>query len=124
MKKEPFVSVIIPTYQCKQFVSLAVDSVLAKTLEDFGIIFVDYDSTDNTQVAFQKYSMMENINNIRQLNRGSAARKNFPIHAPVVRRECVADVNGFDETLSTAKTGTCGSGLSKSTRSRLPMAKW
>ena len=41
------VSVIIPAYNCSQYVIEAIESVLNQTYKDFEIIALDNDSTDN-----------------------------------------------------------------------------
>jgi glycosyltransferase involved in cell wall biosynthesis len=42
------VSVIIPCYNCVEFIERAVSSVLSQTFEDYEIILVDNNSTDDT----------------------------------------------------------------------------
>jgi glycosyltransferase involved in cell wall biosynthesis len=73
------VSVIIPTYECERYISLAIDSVLAQTFKDYEIIIIDDGSTDNTQNELKKYSMMNNIKIIRQSNQGPSAARNCGI---------------------------------------------
>jgi len=48
MSKKPFFSVIIPTYNRKDFLPIAVESVLEQTFSDYELIVVDDGSTDGT----------------------------------------------------------------------------
>ncbi len=69
------VSVIIPTFNSAQFLTAAVDSVLAQTFKDFEIIVVDDGSVDNTEEVLKKYG--DSIRYIKQKNQGvSIARNN------------------------------------------------
>jgi glycosyltransferase involved in cell wall biosynthesis len=73
------VSVVIPTYQCEQYISQSIDSVLAQTFKDYEIIIIDDGSTDNTQELLRKYSKMRNIKIFSQSNQGPAAARNLGI---------------------------------------------
>jgi len=69
----PEVSVIIPTYNCADFICDAIDSVLAQTYKDYEIIVVD-GSTDNTKDVLKKYN--GKIRYFYQESRGVSAARN------------------------------------------------
>jgi glycosyltransferase involved in cell wall biosynthesis len=50
------VSILIPVYNCSQFISTAIESVLAQTFEDWELIIVDDSSTDESYEIALKYS--------------------------------------------------------------------
>jgi len=51
----PFFSVIIPTYNRKNFLKKAIESVLAQTDPDFELMIIDDGSTDGTQALVAQY---------------------------------------------------------------------
>lgn len=51
----PTVSVIIPTFNRRELVQLAIDSVLSQTFQDYELIVVDDGSTDGTGQALNRY---------------------------------------------------------------------
>lgn len=53
--KMPFYSIIIPTYNSAETISVAVESVLNQSLKDFEIIIVDGCSSDNTTDIVKGY---------------------------------------------------------------------
>lgn len=55
MKKNPKVSVLIPTYNYAQFLPEAIESVLNQTFDDFELIIVDNKSEDNTIEIVKNY---------------------------------------------------------------------
>jgi glycosyltransferase involved in cell wall biosynthesis len=74
MSAQPYVSVIIPTYNRAALVTEAVASVLAQTRPDFELLVVDDASTDGTAAALAPYAAR--IRLLRRESRGgvSAAR--------------------------------------------------
>jgi glycosyltransferase involved in cell wall biosynthesis len=54
-KKEPLVSVLIPSCNCAQYIGMAIDSVLAQDYDNLEIIVVDDGSTDNTKAVVERY---------------------------------------------------------------------
>jgi glycosyltransferase involved in cell wall biosynthesis len=74
MKRDPIVSVIIPTYNRSNYVIQAVESVLQQTMNDFEIIVVDDGSTDDTHEKIRRFG--SNVNYIRTENQGAARARN------------------------------------------------
>jgi glycosyltransferase involved in cell wall biosynthesis len=75
----PKVSVIIPSYNCGQYVTKAIDSVLEQTYKEYEIILVDDGSKDGTKKTVEKYLQFINFNYIYQQNKGLAAARNIGI---------------------------------------------
>ncbi len=71
------VSVIIPTYNNAEFLSQAIESVIAQTHKDIEIIVVDDGSTDNTRDVMQGYAGRAIY--IRQENAGPSKARNAGI---------------------------------------------
>jgi len=92
----PELSVIIPTYQRRQMVCEAIDSVLGQdTGRAIEVIVVDDGSTDGTEVELEQYR--GRIRYIRQANRGLSAARNTGIEA--ARGEFIALLDSDDAWL-------------------------
>jgi glycosyltransferase involved in cell wall biosynthesis len=73
----PLVSVVIPTYGRPQWLSEAIDSVLAQTVEDFEIIVVDDASPEPVSIAaYPKARLIR-----RESNGGPAAARNTGVES-------------------------------------------
>ena len=92
---DPMVSIVIPTYNRAQYVTLAIDSVLSQTYARREVIVVDDGSLDGTAHALSPYR--DHIRYIRQDNQGPAAARNTGITA--ARGEWVAFLDSDDEWL-------------------------
>ena len=75
---EPLVSVVIPVYNSEEFLSQAIDSVLAQRYQPIEVIAVDDGSTDNSPSILRGYS--KKIKFFRQPNSGSAVARNKGIN--------------------------------------------
>ena len=73
----PKVSVIIPTYNCAEYLPQAIESILAQTYKDYEIIVVDDGSSDGTDAVLAKYG--DKIRCLRQENQGPGAARNSGI---------------------------------------------
>ena len=79
MEKQPKVSIIIPVYNTKKFLSKCLDSVVNQTLEDTEIIIVDDKSTDGSiDIIIEYAKRYPNINVIcLAKNSGVAIARNI-----------------------------------------------
>ena len=97
-KKQPKISVIIPTYNRAYLIGRAIKSVLNQTYQDFEIIVVDDGSTDNTEKVVKSFNNAK-ISYIRhEKNRGEAAARNTGIKA--AKNEYIAFQDSDDESFS------------------------
>jgi len=93
---EPFVSVIIPTYNCQLFIETAVRSVMEQTYRDWELLVIDDGSTDATCEIIRR--LAEEDARIRFLrnpaNIGVAGTRNRGLDE--IRGEYVAFLDGDD----------------------------
>jgi len=75
------VSVIIPTYNCVNYLLSAMESVFAQTYQDFEVIVVDDGSTDGTREVLSPYT--DKIKYIYQENRGVSSARNRGVRESV-----------------------------------------
>lgn len=73
----PRVSVIIPTYNCQEYLPTAIESVLSQKECDFELLVIDDGSTDETKKVLQPYD--QKLRYIYQSNQGVAAARNHGI---------------------------------------------
>ena len=95
--KGPVVSVIIPTYNRKQTISRAIESILNQTYQDFEIIIVDDGSTDGTDVAIHSFTDPRIRYTHHEHNRGAATARNEGI--TLARGKYIAFQDSDDESL-------------------------
>jgi len=56
LSKAPFFSVVIPTYNCAEFLERALKTVFSQTYQNFEVIVVDNSSTDNTNNVLKSFA--------------------------------------------------------------------
>lgn len=74
----PKVSVVIPAYNQASYLSETIESVLGQTFQDYEVVVVDDESTDETPTVAQRY---EQIHYVYQKNQGLAGARNTGIKA-------------------------------------------
>jgi glycosyltransferase involved in cell wall biosynthesis len=75
--KKPLVSIVIPAYNCSQFINETLDSVYRQTYRNIEIIIIDDGSTDNTKAVLSPH--IGNIKYFYQKNKGTATARNTGI---------------------------------------------
>lgn len=75
------VSVIIPTYNTAEYISQALDSVLAQTFKDYEIIVINDGSPDTDELERVLEPYRERIVYLKQENRGVSSARNAGIRA-------------------------------------------
>jgi len=92
---EPFVSVVLPTYNRAQSLGTAIQSVLEQTFPDFELIVVDDGSQDDTPSLIKRFNDKRLVYIQRSLNSGISAARNSAIHAS--RGKMIAFQDSDDE---------------------------
>lgn len=72
-KKEELVSIIMPAYNCGDFIGTTLDSVINQSYKNWEVIVVDDCSTDNTADVVQKYIKKDNRIKYHKLEKNSGA---------------------------------------------------
>jgi teichuronic acid biosynthesis glycosyltransferase TuaG len=83
---EDLVSIIMPTYNCGNFIGGSLDSVISQTYKNWEIIIVDDCSTDDTEGVVKKYSLIDDRIKYYKLKKNSGAA--------VARNKAVDIANG------------------------------
>ena len=76
INKSGLVSVIIPTFNCKNVIGQAVKSVLDQTYNNLEVIIIDDGSTDDTKTILTPYLKDKRVKYFKQINLGQASARN------------------------------------------------
>jgi cellulose synthase/poly-beta-1,6-N-acetylglucosamine synthase-like glycosyltransferase len=77
-QSEPLISVILPAYNCQDYIREAIESILRQTFDNFELILIDDGSTDDTPLILMQFTDAR-IQLITQQNQGLAATLNHGI---------------------------------------------
>ena len=73
----PYISVIIPVYNCEKYLMDAVNSIRQQPVKDMEIILVDDGSTDSSgEICFRLAEEDTNVKVFSQTNKGASAARN------------------------------------------------
>jgi len=75
--KNPFFSIVIPTYNRAKFLRIAIESVLKQTFGNYELIIIDDGSTDTTKAMIQNlYANNKKLGYFYQKNQGVSKARN------------------------------------------------
>jgi GT2 family glycosyltransferase len=94
-QNKPLVSVIIPAYQCAQYIAQAIDSVLAQSFSDYEIIVVNDGSPDTPLLETILRPYRSKITYLKQSTRGPASARNTAIHQAVGKYVAFLDSDDY-----------------------------
>ncbi|AWA29772.1 hypothetical protein HYN48_06600 [Flavobacterium magnum] len=95
--KPPLISVLMPVYNCGQYVAEAVDSILNQTVIDFEFIIIDDASTDSTVEIIRQYSDPRITLVVKEANTGYTKSLNMGVS--MARGQFIARMDGDDVSL-------------------------
>lgn len=95
----PEISVIIPTYNCSEYLEECLDSLLAQTYKDYELVIVDDGSTDATRDIVRRYASADPVHFVThfQENHGASHARN--VGMDICHGTYVAFVDGDDVVL-------------------------
>tara|TARA_R110000787_G_scaffold184181_4_gene296051 strand:+ start:1593 stop:2630 length:1038 start_codon:yes stop_codon:yes gene_type:complete len=121
LDEDLFISVVMPVFNCQDYIRESVDSILNQTFTKFEFLIIDDCSTDNTVKIIEEYSdprikILKNIKNSgisRSLNHGISLAKGKYIAR--MDGDDVSLPNRFDKQLEFLENNSevilCGSGF-------------
>lgn len=95
---KPRISVVMPVYNAEPYLSLALDSIVQQTFQDFEFIIVNDGSTDGSQAILDAYAKRDQrIKVVTQKNSGVVASANRA--AELAQGEYIARMDADDVSL-------------------------
>lgn len=75
-RNEPLISVIIASYNYRNFITTTIDSILSQTYKNYELIIVDDGSTDDSRECIEKY--VDKHNNVYLFTHAGCVNKGLP----------------------------------------------
>ena len=92
------VTILMPVYNCREYVREAIDSILGQTFRDFEFLIIDDGSTDDTNEIIRKYSDDRIIIHKNEKNLGLIATLNKGLD--LAKGRYIARMDGDDISVS------------------------
>jgi len=89
--QKPFFSVIIPTYNRRNYLKIAIESILAQDFKSYELIIVDDGSKDGTDAYLKQLGYDKYCRYVYQENKGPAAARNSGIRKAKGEYICFLD---------------------------------
>lgn len=104
----PTVSVLVPVYNSAKYLTEALDSILAQTLDDLEVVCVDDGSTDESPAILDEYAAKDpRVRVFHRANAGAAAARNFALGQVRGKYACYIDSDDFIEPMLFAEAVAC-----------------
>lgn len=89
------VSIIVPVYNIRNYISYCIESLICQNYEDFEIILVDDGSTDGSSIECDRFTnQYEHINTIHKQNGGLSSARNVGLN--IANGDYVLFIDGDD----------------------------
>ena len=89
------ISIIIPVYNCEEYIKKCIDSIIEQTYKDFEVIIINDGSTDNTNYILNEYKNYSNIIIINQNNHGVSYSRNVGLEKAKGNYICFIDGDDY-----------------------------
>lgn len=97
MNTKPFISVLMPVYNCENYIREAVESILNQTYANFEFIIIDDASTDQTVAIIQSYKDKRIHLVVKPKNSGLTNSLNYGL--TIAKGKYIARMDGDDISL-------------------------
>lgn len=98
---QPTVSVIVPVFNCEEYLGRCLDSIFTQTVNDFELIAIDDGSTDSSLSILEKYAKRhKNMRLIVQSNHGQGYARNRALDEAKGEYVLFVDSDDFIEPLT------------------------
>jgi Glycosyltransferases involved in cell wall biogenesis len=89
------ISVIVPIYNCENYINQCVDSILAQTCTNFELLLIDDGSSDNSGIICDEYAKKDaRVKVFHKENGGVSSARNLGLHE--AKGEWIAFVDADD----------------------------
>ena len=93
----PAISVVMPVFNCEQYVSIAIESILKQSFTDFEFIIIDDGSSDSSSDIIRQFKDPR-INYLRNIdNQGNYQARNHGMEIAVGKYICIMDADDISE---------------------------